>query len=734
MHAHPYSVPLAGPISDTETDQGPGDLGGETPIGFTPNPDPGGGPIPPIPIPPIPEPGLPKLPQRPWFPKLPIDPEFRLCFVDLPDGCYRITFTPTLGNGAFHGTVRVDRDEGPVTVSGDLYFFPTGTDQSDLDPLTRVHSALIKPVPTFLRRLGIPIYPRSRYHSYLKATAVRTISVGRRPCSGSFTFEQYDYTQPPAGSFNGSFPASPGSRTVTLSFAPKPAPSFQWRGNYYEGEWYEGGVSQGTVALGWVSSFFRRCNVEIDTLVDAVSPQPVPALGGTGTENFATMLASAGWSAAINYDQTGIPKPATVANHKACWSDADLHALMQTVRNPTTDLDTNWRMHVLVVPGTMPCSRGKIYDMIDVPREGVVSYSDDGYPSSHSSFFGAAENRMQRDVPRAFLRSASHEVVHGFNQIHQEQEGGADNSIMTTTPSVADVLQTAATGDPGVFPDDIQLRVNTTVRHHLVHFPDPVVRPGGHTFASWGSATPSADRWEVGPEHLMLNVEVGAETVALGEPVQLRWTLANTSGDDASVPSEVTAESTYARVTVIDAAGRRQVVTPFVIECERASIKPLAPDASLSAEKRVFWSGNGFAFEQPGRYTVEVAIDWTVADTPLTVKGDASVFVEYPTTATDNQAAANLLHPEVGKWVALGGGAYHLSDAVTRLQSTLDLEGLAARDVATDSVPSVPALRGFAGMLPEPGAADRGDGARRGKTSSRAARSKKAAKAPRKRR
>src|SRR5258706_12065736 len=51
-----------------------------------------------------------------------------------------------------------------------------------------------------------------------------------------------------------------------------------------------------------------------------------------------------------------------------------------------------------------------------------------------------AANKKQREVPRAFLRSAAHELTHGFNQIHQENEGGADNSIMTTTPSVADFL------------------------------------------------------------------------------------------------------------------------------------------------------------------------------------------------------------------------------------------------------------------------------------------------------
>ncbi|WP_206788706.1 hypothetical protein [Amycolatopsis sp. MtRt-6] len=655
MSATRYSVPLAESIAESPDQPGETGLPGQSDQG----------------------PGLPKP-----------------CVVSLPDGCYRIAVKPLLGTGTYRGTLRVDRGGGALVVSGDLYWFPLGTDDDGRGQA--VSRALLEPIkpPGFFRRHGIPVYPRNRYHSYLKATSVRLVSLGT--CRASVAVEQYDYTQPAAGTFNGSFPAAPGSRTATLRFAKKPAPSFLWPGNYYEGEWVENGVVTGSATLGWVSASLRRCTIEIDTLVDAVSPQPVPALGAAGTESFKTMMASAGWAATVVYDQKDIPKPATVANHKACWSDADLHALMQSVRKAGTDLDADWRMHVMVVPGKMPCSRGKMYDSITVPREGVVSYSDDGYPVADSVNFGAAANQTQRTVPRAFLRSASHEVVHGFNQIHQEQEGGADNSIMTTTPSVADVL--AAPGDPGVFPDDIKLKVNANVRHHLAHFPDPVVRPGGHTFASWAmTPVPSADRLEVGPELLTLRVSATDDRVELGEPVQLRWTLANTGGADAAVPSEVTAESTYAKITVIDAAGRRREMTPFVIDCERSRIAPLEAGGTLTAEARVFWSGNGFAFERPGRYTVEVRVDWTVAGTPMTVRGETPVFVNYPASDTENAAAAALLHPEVGKWVALGGGAYHLGDAVDRLRGIM-----AAGDGAGDgAAPGVKALRGYSGILPD---------------------------------
>ena len=90
-------------------------------------------------------------------------------------------------------------------------------------------------------------------------------------------------------------------------------------------------------------------------------------------------------------------------------------------------------------------------------------------------------------MPRAFLRSAAHEVGHAFNQIHQGFENGNDNSIMTPTPSVANVL-----GIAGTFPDDINLGFNATVQRHLRHLPDPAVRPGAMEFFGSAVSAPEA--------------------------------------------------------------------------------------------------------------------------------------------------------------------------------------------------------------------------------------------------
>ena len=59
--------------------------------------------------------------------------------------------------------------------------------------------------------------------------------------------------------------------------------------------------------------------------------------------------------------------------------------------------------------------------------------------------------------------------------------------------------------------------MNVTVRHHVVHMPDPVVRPGGWPFASWfGATVPQAsDRHLFEPSELELTV--------VGPPLRSPW-------------------------------------------------------------------------------------------------------------------------------------------------------------------------------------------------------------------
>jgi hypothetical protein len=574
----------------------------------------------------------------------------------------------------------VDKAEGGSTISGDLYrflnlpwFHPPRLRVPDIKRLPLI--------PPLSFPLDIPIYPRDRYHSYLKGiNVVKSPVISRGPCVLVLTMEEFEYTQPQAGSFNGTFPDTP-TRTIKLVLSPEIPPA-GFISSYFEGKLYEDGVEKGSFTMGWVSSYFRKATLEIDTLKGAVAPKPVPALSGTGQEDFRTIFATADWDLKVIYDQKAVPVPAGV-DPNSCWSSANLHALMQSVRKPTTNLDQEWRLHLVVVPAKMGCGRGVMYDTIDVPREGVASFSDDGYPSTDSSFFGAAENKKQREVPRAFIRSAAHEVGHGFNQQHQGLtffgEPGADNSIMTVTPNVANVLAGPATGDPGVFPDDIALEANDHVRHHLIHFPDPVVRPGGMTFGTGHStAVPEADdedRYFFAPEEMELRLVPKTGRVTLGEPLPLTFELVNNSKEAITTPNDIRIEAQHAQISVVDPNGDSIPMPSFVIETDAVSNQELAPGKRLTASTTLFWSSNGFAFKMPGKHRVEITIRWNEQGIPFGAKSDADIWVDYPVSEADNEVASLLLNPEVGKFIALGGGAVHLKEALACIEKAISKHG-----------------------------------------------------------
>lgn len=598
----------------------------------------------------------------------------------LKSGCYRITYTPSRGLIYFSGTLRIDTSGGLTTISGDLYRF------------TRLMASLPITPELHLARLGIPIYGRSRYYSYLKGTDLKVRTAGFAISEVEITADEYVYAQPPAGAYSGTFTALP-TRTVVMVLKPEKAPA-GFSSTYLQGSLFVGGVEKGTVAIGWVSSFFRKATVEIDTLVGSVQPLAVPAIGGAGTESFKTAFATGGWDVAASYNQTNIPVP-TGVTATTCWSDANLHQLMVANRKATTDLDREWHAHLIIVPGAMGCSRGKMYDSIDVPREGAMAYSDDGYPDDDSSWFGSAENQPARNVPRAFLRTAIHEIGHAFNLIHQffAGEGGSDNSIMTTTPEVANMLRGPTTGEPGVFPDNISMEFNEHCRRDLIHLPDVAVRPGGISFLGASHASmPEAD-FDAVDGALELTLQPASSRISLGEPLGLKWQVTNKSKQILRIPKDLTPQGQHAFLSVRNPRGQLRIAPSFIVTTEHQRLIDLKPGKSLSGESRLFWSSNGFAFEEPGRHVVNLQIVWGVGQTAFGLKSAEEIWVDYPATARDNEMAATLLNPEVGKYVALGGSS-HLAEAKARMTAAMEMTPEAA-----DAAPT--ALRGFAGILPK---------------------------------
>src|SRR5262249_25100110 len=156
------------------------------------------------------------------------------------------------------------------------------------------------------------------------------------------------------------------------------------------------------------------------------------------------------------------------------------------------------------------------------------------------------------------------------------------------------------------FPDQIALRFNDHVRHHLVHFPDITVRPGGMTFGSGhSSVVPQADRYFFSTEELRLELEPVAAQVELGEPLQLGWTLTNTSAVPPPTPTDISIEAQHTYITVTNPHGAARLMRSFIIRTGDVKIDFLPPGDALHADTRVFWSSQGFAFETPGRYQID---------------------------------------------------------------------------------------------------------------------------------
>jgi hypothetical protein len=497
----------------------------------------------------------------------------------------------------------------------------------------------------------IPIYARKFYYSYLKGTKaiLSTPAAATAPCWFSLDFDEFKYQHPATG-FSGNFPNGPTK-------------SIQFRLNHtgtpdsYKGTVFQGTTELGSIQMQWVSPNFRRATIAIYRLTGADNPPAsVPANGGIGTEDFRSVFGTAGWDVSFSF-AGDIPLPASLAGIQdphQCWTQANCATLMSSIPGyNAADLDTSWRVYLMAIPARIGCSRGQMFDTgsgdpDNIPREGAVTHSDDGYPAVDSQHFGPAEGKMQKQFPRASLRSASHEIGHTFNQIHPEFEGGSDNSIMTTTPSVADVL--FAQGK--TFPNDITLGFNATVRRHLIHLPDPAVRPGAMDFFGAAVNAPQADQI-IWPPDLHLTISVDHPQIALGEPFDVAWTLTNTGAEPALAPGSLDIESLTARVSATDPTLQTTFLRPAEQQiCVHNPLQELKPGAELTGSTQVFWGRDGFIFERPGRHVVDIIVMWQIGERWLGSRAETEVWVSFPVTEGDDRVAELMLHPEVGRAVA----------------------------------------------------------------------------------
>jgi hypothetical protein len=611
-------------------------LASEIPLrGYTPDPD----DLCPVPdIPPIPS--IPELEPNP--PEL-IVADLLPCSLSLDQGCYEVRLEcPNLASPRYAGTMRVENGENHTTISGDLYQFAVGRTQLVTPPV-------------------IPIFPRNHYYSYLKVIGHTKPWLQSPPlnCYIILTVEEYRYTPPEVGDVSGSFPETP-TRTLSIVLR-KTADPAGYAGPSFEGSVYDESdtLLPDKFTMLWVSDFYRRARLELENVFGATIPQ------SAGTDNFQTIYATTGWDLTVQIGNTNLPVPAGISGK---WSAADLHAFMLANRNPAADLDMEWWFYHVSLPLDFAEQPGidlkgiMFDDLDDVQREGACS------------FIGNFSGVFNDDGVK--LRSAAHEVGHGFNLVHPMDENppaGYDNSIMSVTDDVKELFDDLLAEDassPLRFPDDINFAFNEHNRHHLIHSPDVVVRPGGEDFGygHWRETTPEAAD-NSAAARLKLHLKPANERLRLGEPLWLRLELVNEGEQTVLAPSRLGTAFDCVEIHVGKLGEEARRLRPFVIACDSDRLAEFKPGGRVTATETIYWDTHGFFFQSPGMHRLEVEVSWRDGGQPFAAKAAVDVWVDFPTSEIDNRIAALLLDREVGIYVALGGNARHLKKARERLDA-----------------------------------------------------------------
>lgn len=583
----------------------------------------------------------------------PITPIVPVRFHSVRCGCWLLSYRPAGAPlVAYDGTLRVECHGAGRSASGDLYqrpviFLP-------IPPVTPIPHPRIPTVPILRRPIllagpnpanGIPILARSRYRFYVRVTALpERIYLGN---SFTLAFELYRFTAPNTWALDS---------TLTAQMARMAAPSgYPSSPDYAEGDVKNAaGTVVGRLTMGWLSSYYRRATIEIDTVTNCEQPTQ----SGAG-HTWATVMDAVGWQVNLQLSETNVPEPSGNS-----WSDAEMHAAM-LVRRAATNLDAEWRYHILAVRNLDSTPRGIMYDAFgtdsnNVPREGVGISAHWMIPAG----WGLVSNTRFGAAPAPYFRTAVHELGHAFGLYHNT----ADFGFMCTS----DVINAGATPTTP-FPNNIQWGFHAEDLKRLRHYPDPFVRPGSVAFGSASNTTPpiTPTDLEVEVDELELQVSPLLSQVPYGAPVRVGITLANLGDRAIRVPADLTLKGEFVSGRVIDPSGITRSFRTVVRCIEDQPFQDLDPGGQVTESMVLMRGSEGALFASPGLHEVQVEVHWEVDGMVAKVSGSSTVMVSAAVDEAHAAAAQRVLStPDAHLVLAIGGD--HLVDGVKAIQAALE--------------------------------------------------------------